>query len=118
MKLVILGATGATGTLVVEQALAAGHRVTALVRSPHRLTITHRNLRVVKGDATDAAAVATSTIPDTVKRSLSQKISRADVAAWLVDAATAAGHVRHNVALTATPHTRPATRRRCVPSDA
>ena len=31
MKLVVLGATGRTGRLVVEQALAAGHNVTALV---------------------------------------------------------------------------------------
>ena len=34
MKLTVLGAAGATGTPLVEQALAAGHRVTALVRSP------------------------------------------------------------------------------------
>ena len=32
MNLVVLGATGRTGQLVVEQALAAGHTVTALVR--------------------------------------------------------------------------------------
>jgi uncharacterized protein YbjT (DUF2867 family) len=57
MNLVVFGATGATGKLVVEQALAAGHYVTALVRSPRKLTITHPNLRVVTGDATDVAAV-------------------------------------------------------------
>ncbi|GCB46236.1 hypothetical protein SNL152K_3534 [Streptomyces sp. NL15-2K] len=34
MKLLVLGATGATGRLVVDQALAAGHTVRALVRSP------------------------------------------------------------------------------------
>src|ERR1700738_1245578 len=39
MNLLILGATGLTGRLVVEQALAAGHTVTALVRSPERLAI-------------------------------------------------------------------------------
>jgi hypothetical protein len=33
MKLSVLGAAGATGIPLVEQALAAGHRVTALVRS-------------------------------------------------------------------------------------
>jgi len=32
MKLLILGAAGRTGTLLVDQALAAGHTVTAFVR--------------------------------------------------------------------------------------
>ena len=60
MKLVVLGATGGTGRLVVEQALAAGHTVTALVRSPEKLaTATNRpNLRVVTGSATDLESVA------------------------------------------------------------
>ncbi|WP_107117469.1 NmrA family NAD(P)-binding protein [Streptomyces canus] len=34
MKLLVLGATGATGRLVVDQSLASGHTVRALVRSP------------------------------------------------------------------------------------
>jgi uncharacterized protein YbjT (DUF2867 family) len=58
MNLLILGATGRTGRLVVEQALAAGHTVTALVRSPEKLTIRNSRLRVVAGRATDAADVA------------------------------------------------------------
>ncbi len=58
MNLVVLGATGRTGRLVVEQALAAGHTVTALVRSPEKLTIRNSSLRVVAGSATDAADVS------------------------------------------------------------
>jgi uncharacterized protein YbjT (DUF2867 family) len=58
MNLVVLGATGRTGRLVVEQALAAGHNVTALVRSPEKVTAGNSNLRVVAGQATDASAVA------------------------------------------------------------
>ncbi len=58
MNLVILGATGGTGRLVVEQALAAGHTVTALVRSPEKLTSSNSRLRVVTGRATDAQDVA------------------------------------------------------------
>jgi uncharacterized protein YbjT (DUF2867 family) len=58
MTLVILGATGGTGRLVVEQALAAGHAVTALVRSPEKLTIRNSSLRVIAGKATDAGDVA------------------------------------------------------------
>ena len=53
MNLLVLGATGRTGRLVVEQALAAGHTVTALVRSPEKLTAGNSNLRVVSGSATD-----------------------------------------------------------------
>jgi putative NADH-flavin reductase len=58
MRLSVLGAAGATGIPLVEQALAAGHRVTALVRSEQKLTITNANLHVVEGDATDRAAVS------------------------------------------------------------
>lgn len=36
MHVVVAGATGATGSLVVERALEAGHRVTALVRDAER----------------------------------------------------------------------------------
>jgi len=53
MNLLVLGATGRTGRLVVEQALAAGHTVTALVRSPEKLATGNSNLRVVRGSATD-----------------------------------------------------------------
>ena len=49
---------GATGTQLVEQALAAGHHLTALARSPEKLTITNPNLHVVQGDATDRAALS------------------------------------------------------------
>jgi uncharacterized protein YbjT (DUF2867 family) len=58
MNLVVLGATGRSGHLVVEQALAGGHTVTALVRSPQKLADANSNLRVVTGDVTDAAALA------------------------------------------------------------
>ena len=35
MKLTVFGATGSTGVQVVEQALAAGHEIRAVVRDPH-----------------------------------------------------------------------------------
>ena len=60
MNLVVLGATGRTGRLVVEQALAAGHTVTALVRTPEKLTTGHSNLRVVTGEATETPAVSSA----------------------------------------------------------
>ncbi len=58
MNLVILGATGRTRRLVVEQALGAGHTVTALVRSPEKLTIRNSSLRVIAGEGTDSGDVA------------------------------------------------------------
>ncbi len=58
MDLAIFGATGGTGRHLVEQALAAGHRVTVLVRNPAARTVQHERLRVVQGDARDPARVA------------------------------------------------------------
>jgi len=56
-RLFVLGATGGTGRHVVDHALAAGHRVTALVREPERLAA-RPGLTVHRGDATDAPRLA------------------------------------------------------------
>jgi len=53
-KLVVFGASGATGRPIVEQAVAAGHEVTAFVRDP---ATAPPGARVVSGDVLDAAAV-------------------------------------------------------------
>src|SRR5689334_25379227 len=59
MKLTILGATGATGTVLTGQALAAGHDVTAVVRDPARLAIpAHPRLRTVTADVMDPAPIS------------------------------------------------------------
>jgi len=58
MKLTIFGATGKTGVHLLEQALASGHTVTALARTPSKITIQHERLKVLQGDATNAAHVA------------------------------------------------------------
>ena len=57
MNLLILGATGGTGRALVEQALAAGHVVTAFARDPSKVRTKHQNLRVAKGDILDPASV-------------------------------------------------------------
>ncbi len=57
-KLAVLGANGGTGRQVVEQALEQGHRVTAILRSPEKLNITHANLTRVKGDVLQPEALA------------------------------------------------------------
>ena len=51
MKILVLGATGRTGRLVVEQALAAGHTVTAFARDPSKLKLRDDRLNIANGDA-------------------------------------------------------------------
>ncbi len=62
MDLVVFGANGPTGRLVVRQALTAGHRVTAVTRKPDQYPLSSPNLDVVAADVTD---------PDGVERVLS-----------------------------------------------
>lgn len=50
MKIVIFGAAGATGRIVVERALEQGHEVTAFDRHTAPLTIQHPKLKLVQGD--------------------------------------------------------------------
>ncbi|MGW6613051.1 NAD(P)-dependent oxidoreductase [Streptomyces erythrochromogenes] len=58
MQLTVLGATGPIGRQVLRQALAAGHRVTALVRDPARLPERDdARVTVVIGDAASASDV-------------------------------------------------------------
>lgn len=57
MKIAVFGASRGVGLKVVEQALEAGHTVTAFVRSPEKFGVKHANLIVFKGDSMDAAAV-------------------------------------------------------------
>jgi putative NADH-flavin reductase len=59
----VLGATGPTGRQVVTQALELGHEVTAFVRNPKRLPITHNRLRILTGDVLDDG----QTLPDAVR---------------------------------------------------
>ena len=58
MKLAIFGATGATGTSLTGQALAAGHEVTAVVRDPARLAVPAQpKLRILSADVMDPASI-------------------------------------------------------------
>jgi putative NADH-flavin reductase len=58
MNVVVFGASGRTGRLVVEQALAKRHAVTAFVRSAAALPDSLPSLRVVVGDALDGDVVS------------------------------------------------------------
>jgi putative NADH-flavin reductase len=51
-KILVLGATGGTGCLIVGQALARGHEVTALVRSPEKASDL-KGAKLIVGDVRD-----------------------------------------------------------------
>ncbi len=55
-RLLVLGGAGRVGQPLLQQALAAGYAVTAIVRDPTRLELPERaDLRVVQGDVSDLA---------------------------------------------------------------
>lgn len=57
MRITILGATGQTGQLLVEQALERGYKVMAFARTPEKLRFSDKNLRIVQGDVCEAISV-------------------------------------------------------------
>ena len=58
-KILVLGATGGTGRLIVGEAVARGHAVTALVRSSEKAADLE-SARIVVGDVRDAASLRTA----------------------------------------------------------
>jgi len=94
MKLFVLGATGGVGQHVVDQALAAGHSVTASARSAFARE--HEALSVVTGDAT-AAGVLHEQVPGhdavicAIGGGLSERSARTEATANLVAAMAAHG---------------------------
>lgn len=58
MRTFILGATGKTGTQLVDLALHHGHTVTAFVRSPQKLPQDRPGLTVIQGSPSDVPAMA------------------------------------------------------------
>jgi putative NADH-flavin reductase len=61
LRLTIFGATGGIGQQLLQQALAAGHDVTAVVRDPQRLLANRNGTRVVTADL----SVATQPVLET-----------------------------------------------------
>src|SRR5690348_2808322 len=57
MKILVLGATGGSGRAAMQQLLAEGHEVTALVRRASGLGTSAARLRVIEGDAMKAGDV-------------------------------------------------------------
>jgi putative NADH-flavin reductase len=49
-NIIVFGASGGTGLEVVEQALEAGHHVTAVLRNPEVFPIRHEQLKIIRGN--------------------------------------------------------------------
>jgi uncharacterized protein YbjT (DUF2867 family) len=60
MKIVVFGASGKTGSLLVEQALKAGHEVVAYVRRSGSVTLVHPKLNVIVGNLSDKVSMKTA----------------------------------------------------------
>ena len=108
MRILIVGATGRTGRLLLARALKQRHQVTALVRDPSRLPFVHDLLTVVVGDVRQPETIAPAMAEqDAVISMLSQPTaSRVTIFSEgtqaLADAAEAAG-VRRFVTVSASP---------------
>lgn len=97
MKIILFGATGNIGNVILDEALARGHEVTAVVRDPSKLATKHPKLHVVKGDVAEPASFAPSLGgADAAIASLNDHADPANVprqATTLLDA-LAAAHVK------------------------
>ena len=84
MHLAVFGANGPTGRQVVRQALAAGHRVTAVTRKPDQYPLSSPNLDVVAADVTDPDGVGRvlSTGPQAVISTYGVPYSRSEITVY------------------------------------
>jgi hypothetical protein len=57
VKIALLGGTGGCGSAFLKYALAANHSVVVQARTPSKVTVTHENLHLVKGDGNSAEDV-------------------------------------------------------------
>jgi putative NADH-flavin reductase len=57
VKVLIIGATGVTGQILMREALEQGHEVTALARDPSAVAPEDHRPRVLQGNALDASSV-------------------------------------------------------------
>jgi putative NADH-flavin reductase len=62
MNITIFGGTGPAGLLVIEKALADGHRVVAYVRPSTSISIESSKLVIIRGELTDAGRIEEAVI--------------------------------------------------------
>jgi putative NADH-flavin reductase len=100
MNVAILAASGMTGTQLIEQALAAGHNVIGLARTPENITSDDSRVTKRRGDAFDEASIvdglegADAVITSVGKRDLFDK--RFDLST-VAHAAVVKGMQKHNI---------------------
>src|SRR5688572_6672119 len=58
MRVLVFGASGATGHNLISQAVEKGHHVRAFVRDPSKLKIENKNLSIFQGDVANYLQVA------------------------------------------------------------
>ncbi|ROR91004.1 NAD(P)-dependent oxidoreductase [Nocardioides aurantiacus] len=109
MHLAVFGANGPTGRLVVLQALAAGHRVTAVTRKPDHYPIRDRKLVVLAADVTDVDGVGAvlDTQPEAVISTYGVPFSRKPITVYSAGithilGAMVSSHVERLVCVTST----------------
>jgi putative NADH-flavin reductase len=77
MRVVVFGANGATGRRLVDQALAAGHRVVAVTRRPDdvssRVGLTVARVDVTDGDAVDTVVAGSDAVLSVLGDSYSRR---------------------------------------------
>ncbi len=86
MKIALIGASGRVGRRVLEEALARGHQVTAVVRDPAKVAA-RPGLTVARGDAADPAGLAAALAGhDAVVSAVSPAVDDPDVRAKMLAA--------------------------------
>lgn len=56
-KIILIGASGFVGSAILNEAINRGHKVTAVVRHPEKITMVHKNLVINRGDVSSSAIV-------------------------------------------------------------
>lgn len=57
MNILLLGATGRVGSVLLAKALKDEHKVVALVRTPEKITVKNPHLQIIQGDVLDETAL-------------------------------------------------------------
>ena len=105
MKALVTGGTGFVGSHLVEELIARGHQVSALVRSPGRAArLRELSVREIRGDLHDVEALSTAAADQDIVYHVAGAVAARDEAAFhranaegtanLLSAASAAGHPR------------------------
>jgi putative NADH-flavin reductase len=99
MKIALFGANGGTGRVLATQAIEAGHEVTAVTRHSETFGVSHERLRVVAGDAMDAASVSSAVAGhDAVLSTLGVPFGKEPITIYSVGTANiVAGMTEHGV---------------------